>query len=49
LRDGRLHVASVKAATPPEADAQAARIVAMLPPACTLSDTEGGVEPRIVR
>ena len=33
LRDGRLHVASVKAATPPEADAQAARIVAMLPPA----------------
>lgn len=33
LRDDRLHVASVKAATPPEAEAQAARIVAMLPPA----------------
>jgi TnpA family transposase len=33
LRDGRLHVASVKAATPPEAEALAARIDAMLPPA----------------
>jgi hypothetical protein len=31
LRDGRLHVASVKAATPPEAEALAARIAAMLP------------------
>jgi TnpA family transposase len=31
LRDGRLHVASVKAATPPEAEALAARIDAMLP------------------
>ncbi len=33
LRDGRLHVASVKSATPPEAEALAARIDAMLPPA----------------
>jgi TnpA family transposase len=33
LREGRLHVAPVKAATPPEAEALAARIVAMLPPA----------------
>jgi TnpA family transposase len=31
LRDGRLHVTPVKAATPPEAEALAARIVAMLP------------------
>ena len=31
LRDGRLHVAPVKAATPPEADALADRIDAMLP------------------
>lgn len=31
LRDGRLHVASVKAATPPEAEALATRIDAMLP------------------
>ena len=31
LRDGRLHVASVKAATPPEAEVLAARIDAMLP------------------
>jgi len=33
LRDGRLHVAPVKATTPPEADALAARIDAMLPQA----------------
>jgi hypothetical protein len=32
LRDGRLHVAPVKAATPPEAEAVAATIDAMLPP-----------------
>ena len=32
LRDGRLHVTPVKAATPPEAEAFAARIVPMLPP-----------------
>ena len=31
LRDGRLHVTPVKAATPPEAEALAARIDAMLP------------------
>ena len=32
LRDGRLHVAPVKAATPPEAEAESATINAMLPP-----------------
>ena len=32
LRDGRLHVAPVKATTPPEAEALAAAIDAMLPP-----------------
>jgi hypothetical protein len=31
LRDGHLHVTPVKAATPPEAEALAARIDAMLP------------------
>ena len=31
LRDGRLHVASIKAATPPEAETLATRIDAMLP------------------
>jgi hypothetical protein len=32
LRDGRLHIAPVKAATPPEAEALAGAIDAMLPP-----------------
>jgi hypothetical protein len=33
LRDGRLHIAPVKAATPPEAEALAAVIDTILPPA----------------
>ncbi|HEY3849071.1 MAG TPA: Tn3 family transposase, partial [Acetobacteraceae bacterium] len=32
LRDGHLHIAPVKAATPPEADALADRLAALLPP-----------------